>query len=243
MHARPITFALAAGVAGCCGMCAETTSSENVRTEGMAVEMRVDARGDGKTTVDTILRAGGPLSNLYPQIAGGDRLEVTNGTDTVPLGFGKHVIERPSYFGVLPGDSSGRSIELRFVRATNTTALGTKVVMPPAFAITSPPAGERYSPARSALTVTWTPVGPTPVDWTVEGSCIANERGQLRADTGRLEVALRAAPPPDGGPPHGRCDVVIRLERTARGVVDPAFGHGGSVHATQRRDHAVSFTP
>lgn len=224
-------------------MCAETTSSENVRTEGMAAEVRVDARNGLKTSVDVVLRVGGPLSNVFPQVAGGDRIEVTNGIDTVPLGFSKNVIARPAYYGELRGDSGGQTIQIRFTRAANTSALGTKVIMPPSFAITSPPPGEKHSAARPALAVTWSPVGPTPMEWSIEGTCIKGQSGDQRADTGRLEVVLEAAPPPDGGPPPSRCDVNVRLTRIARGVVDPAFGHGGSITATQQRELTISFSP
>jgi len=243
MRARPVVFGFAAVVAGCCGMCAETTQSENIRTEGMAADMQVASRGDGKTHVDVTLRVGGPLSNLHPQITGGDQLEVTNGIDTIPLSFGTHLLARPSYHGVLPGDSGGQTVQLRFVRARDKSALGTKIIMPPGFAITSPRAGETYSPARSALAVRWGPAGPGSVEWSVRGGCITDQRGVIAADTGALDVALAAAPPPDGGPPPSRCDVTVKLERTARGVVDPAFGRGGSVSASQQRERVVEFTP
>jgi hypothetical protein len=224
-------------------MCAETTKSENVRTEGMRADVTVEARPDGKTHVDVTLRAGGTFSNLFPAPSPGDRLEITNGAETAPLAFGTHLIARPSWYATLPGDSSGKTIELRFHRTGNTSALGTRVTMPPSLTITSPPAGERFSPAKSALVLTWAPTATVPMQWSVDGACIEGRHGDVPSDTGRLEISLTAAPPPDGGAARARCDVTAKLERSAHGVVDPAFGEGGSISATVRRETVVEFAP
>jgi hypothetical protein len=241
MHARPILFVLAAAVAGCCGMCAETTQSENIRTEGMRAAARVESRGDGRTSVDITLRAGGPLSNLYPVVSGGDRIEASNGVETVPLVFSKNVIATPSYHGELKGDSGGRLVEVRFHRVGNTSALGTHVTMPPPFAITSPP-GAKISAARPVLEVTWSPTGPMEVAWQVEGECIEAHDGHVDPDVGRLEVVLKAAAR-DGGALPRACDVKVQLSRQAHGKLDPAYGEGGSIVAIQERELKVEFIP
>jgi hypothetical protein len=244
MHAGPLSFGPLALVAGCCGMCAETTRSENIRTEGMRAEVTAESRGDGRTRVTVQLRVGGVLSNVFPQLSTGDHLDAGNGAGTVPLAFSKGIIASPAYHGELPGDSSGRAVQIRFARTGNTSALGTRVVMPPAFAITAPAPGARLTAARNELELAWSPVAGAPVAWTVDGGCILGLHGDQPADTGSLRVSLTAAPPPDdGGPPRPRCDVTVKLERVAHGTLDPAFGEGGSISATQQRQLVVEFTP
>lgn len=244
MRPSPAIFGLACFTAGCCGMCAETTRSENVRTEGMSLHARVDVRDGVKTEISATLRAGGLLSNLYPQVTAPDRIEARLGGDLVPLVFSKNIIATPAYSGAVSGDAGGKTVEIHFLRSGNTTATGTRVVIPPAMSITAPRAGEVYSPVRPALTVTWTPVAAAAsMVWEVSGSCIVGKHGDLAPDAGRLDVVLAAAPPPDAGRLPARCDVTIRLERQTRGVVDAAFGEGGSIIASQRRERVVEFTP
>jgi hypothetical protein len=224
-------------------MCAETTRSENVRTEGLSANVSIEARSPRETRVSVVLRVGGVLSNLYPEIAGGDRLEATSGADTAVLTLSKHLLARPTYDGVLPGDVGGRPVAVRLLRTSNTSALGTRVIMPDAFAITSPPAGEALSSARPSLVIAWTPPRPGIISWSLRGGCILDQRGDAPDDAGRLTIALTAGPPPDGGRPATSCAVTVRLERVGRGTVDPAFGEGGSIDATQSRDTSVTFAP
>ena len=246
MRARPAIFGLACFTAGCCGMCAETTRSENVRTEGMSLHARVDARDGGKKTeISATLRAGGVLSNLFPQVVAPDRIEARVGADAHPLAFAHNMIATPGYVATIPGDAGGQTIEIHFLRSGNTTAAGTRVVMPPGLTITAPRAGETFSPVRPALTITWTSTSPSPLptSFSVSGACILPRQGDLAPDPGRLDLVLAAAPPPDGGPYPSRCDVTIRLERQQRGTVDPAFGEGGSILASQSRERVIEFTP
>lgn len=238
-----LAAAAAAFAAGCCGMCNETTRSENVRTEGLAAHITVEAKSARETFVSAKLRVGGPLSNLYPEIGGSDRLEAVNGADTVALTLSKHLLGAMTYDGALPGDSGGRTVAMRFLRVTNTSALGTHVDMPASFAVTSPAEDDHFSAARPSLVVTWAPPLPGSITWVVRGSCIFDQSGGAPDDGGRLPIVLAAAPAPDGGAPRTSCKVTILLERTARGVVDPAFGEGGSITATQTRERSVWFAP
>lgn len=242
MKPSPALFGVAAFAAGCCGMCNETTRSENVRTEGLAADITIGARSARETSVSARLRVGGPLSNLYPEIAGGDRLEAVNGAGTVALTLTKPLFGAMTYDGVLPGDSGGRAVAVRFLRATNTSALGTHVDMPASFAVTSPAEDERFSAAQPSLVVTWAPPGRGSLAWSLRGACILDQHGGVPDDRGQLPLVLAAAPTADGGPPMG-CKVTLVLERAARGVVDPAFGEGGSISATQTRERSVWFAP
>jgi hypothetical protein len=241
MRARPLAFGLAALVAGCCGMCAETTSSENIRTHGLSETTIVEATDDQPTRVTVTLRAGGPLSNLFPSVAGGDRLEAGNGTETVPLAFSRGGLDAPHYYGFLPGDSAGRTIGVLLSRTGDVSATETRVTVPLAFTIASPAAGEHLSSARHVV-VTWSPTAASTMDWGVSGDCVHTDLGHQHPDVGRIDLPLRAASAAEGGRP-GTCEVRLALERVEAGVVDPAFGEGGTIGAIQRRVRKFWYTP
>ena len=54
--------------------CKETTSSENIRTRGIAMTTEVTAHSASHSLVRTRLRVGGDESNTYVILEGGDRL-------------------------------------------------------------------------------------------------------------------------------------------------------------------------
>lgn len=235
---------LASGVliAGCCGMCAETISSENVRTEGLYEQVNVETNGDGTTRIAVTLRVGGALSNLYPAIGIADRLEARVGGKLAELVFDKGIVSLPSYRGEVQGDPGGKAFEILFTRSGNTSATGTRVTMPPSFTISSPAEDTTLSLSHPALSLAWGPPSAEPMSWRIEGDCIVSDSGSSSPDTGRAELTLRPAPT-DAGAPAGGCKAKIFLERTGRGVIDPAFGQGGAIQATQRRERVVQITP
>lgn len=244
MDARALACVAAfATLAGCCGMCAETTRSENVRTEGMRAEVRVESSADLKTHVHVSLRVGGSFSNVYPEATGADRLEARAGKETIPLVFSRNIVQTPSHHGAFTGDVSGQTVEIRFLRGANTSALGTRVLMPPPLTITGPAPGTKLGPGPAVLVLTWAPTSTEPLQWSVDGRCILARRGDVPIDSGRLEIGLTPGTTEDGGVMREPCDVHATLERTGRGTLDPAFGEGGSVTAFQRRELNVHYTP
>jgi hypothetical protein len=244
MDARALACAAGlATLAGCCGMCAETTRSENVRTEGMRADVRVESYADLKTHVYVSLRVGGSLSNVYPEVTGADRLEATASKETIPLPFSRNVVQTPSHHGIFSADTSGQTVEIRFLRSANTSALGTRVVMPPPLTVTGPAPGTELGPGPAVLVLTWAPISTEPLQWSVDGRCIVDRRGDVPRDTGRLEIALAPGKTEDGGVTREPCDVHATLERTGRGTLDPAFGEGGTITAFQRREAHVHYSP
>lgn len=233
--------AIVPGCCGLCGMCSDSTKSSNVRTSGVRAEMRLHSGEGGPTEVSARLRVGGPLSNTFLTVTDGDELTAENGMDKVALVGVRSMIVAPSNEGILPTDSGGRTVTVKFMRPRDTSAPGSTVTMPNGFRVTTPLEGELFGKAHPVV-VTWSPTGSDPMDWSFRGACIEDKAGTETVDKGRVEVMLTGARTADGGLAT-TCNVTIHLSRTRTGVLDPAFGEGGSIVATQDRDRSIRFTP
>lgn len=223
-------------------MCSDSTKSSNVRTSGVNAQMTVISGESGPTQVSVRVRVGGTFSNTFLTLADGDALTADNGTDTVSLAPVTGLIHAPSNDGVLPTDSGGRLITVKFVRPHDTSALASTVVMPLGFAFASPRVGEAFDSAHPKVVVLWSPPVSDPIEWSFRGGCIDDKSGTEAVDTGRLEATLVAARDRDGGL-SGPCDVTIHLARSRTGKLDPAYGEGGVISAVQERDRVIRFTP
>ena len=234
--------ALVPGCCGMCGMCSDSTKSSNVRTSGVNAEMTVRSGESGPTRISVRVRVGGTFSNTFLSIADGDALTAENGTDTVSLVGVTGLIAPPSNEGTLPTDSGGRTITVKFVRPHDVSAIASTVVMPTGFGLVSPRVGELFDSAHPRVVITWSPPSSDPLEWSLHGGCIDEKSGTEAVDTGRVEVTLTAARDRDGGV-SGPCDVLVHLVRNRTGKLDPAFGEGGSIIATQERERTIHFTP
>ncbi|MEP7122473.1 MAG: hypothetical protein ABJE95_16245 [Byssovorax sp.] len=234
--------ALVPGCCGMCGMCSDSTRSSNVRTSGVNAEMIVRSGEAGPTEVSVRVKVGGTFSNTFLTLADGDEIVADNGSDHVALVGTTGLIAVPSNDGTLPTDSSGRTITVKFTRPHDVSAPGSSVVMPHGLAFGSPRVGEAFDSAHPHVVITWSPTSSEAVSWSLHGGCIDDKSGVDGADTGRVEAILVAARDADGGI-SGPCDVVVHLTRSRTGKLDPAFGEGGSIMATQDRERTIRFTP
>jgi hypothetical protein len=234
--------ALIPGCCGMCGMCSDSTRSSNVRTSGVRAEMIVHSGEAGPTEVFVRVKVGGTFSNTFLTLADGDEIVADNGSDHVSLMGTKGLIAVPSNDGTLPTDSSGRTITVKFMRPHDTSAPASTVTMPHALGFGSPRVGESFDSAHPRVVITWSPTSSEAVEWSLRGGCVDEKSGTDALDTGRVEATLVASRDADGGI-SGPCDVVVHLARTRTGKLDPAFGEGGSIIATQDRDRTIHFTP
>jgi hypothetical protein len=147
------------------------------------------------------------------------------------------------------------------------SAPSSRANLPEPFTLAGVSAGQSVSRAKG-MTLTWAPVpGGGSMRWTGSG-CLGGggttpDSGSLNFDPTRLAEpivdaglppislidagALDAAPPDGGGArPDGgvtSCAAQVCVERNGSGLVDPAFGAGGSFATTQRRCVAFNLVP
>jgi hypothetical protein len=214
--------------------CRQEVESTDVRTSGVYPVIDVSADGAGSTRVLVKLKVGGPLSNTFLELTGGDRLTATAGGVSKDLDSSGSV----SYVATFPTEAAGRYV-IAFVRgAADVSAPATTVDMPAPFTVAL---GSTEVPrATGTLDFAWTPAGGSgSLDSSLLGGCI--------------DAVLETIPDDGGGTISGdqihahnaddACTVTLTLVRNQSGQVDPAFTEGGSVTARQIRTASFTSTP
>jgi hypothetical protein len=221
---------LAALLAGGCSL--EDVDSDAIRTQGMFADMLALAPGDGTTLVRVDLTVGGE-SGTRISLVGDDRLEARVGEVTEPLaraGSGRY--ERH-----IDGDSPS-PVSVTLLRGPADPSAGGSVDLPEPFSTTLETDATLGIPRDAEVVVSWAP--PVPgglLRWSVEGSCIWSESGDV-ADDGLVVLgpeSFRVL----GSRSAERCEVQITLERENLGAVDGAWVPGSRIRASQQR--AVGF--
>lgn len=223
-------------------LCACTpASSTDIRTSGLYASITGTGDGSGQTTVTTTLQVG-QLSTTFIDIASGDALTATSGTDTTALKKFE-LLGLISYSGVLPGDDENKSVTVAFTRgAGDTSAPNSSLALPAKFQLTAPVANAAFARGKDAIEVKWGNSGKSdPMAVQLKGSCIQTVT-QAASDTGSVVIAaadLKASKDAEAQ----TCDVTIDITRTHTGTLDPAYGKGGSALGIQRRSVVVKSSP
>ena len=238
--------------------CGKTIDSTDLRTSGVSAEMSAVADGSGQTMVTADLRQGSG-SSTHLDLKGSDELvaiaatgQSQKMTKVKPSDIANYYVYRAS-LAVETG-----VVVVAFNRGPeDTSAPGSQATLPDPFTLAGVVPGQTVTRARG-LTLTWTPVpGGGNMLWTrsgcLSGSGTIPDAGSLSFDDAGLASPTLDDPPripldaatldagatrPDGG--IASCAAQICLERSGSGLVDPAFGAGGSFVTTQRR--CVAFT-
>lgn len=250
--------------------CGEKVDSTDVRTHGVYAAMRASAEGNGQTTVTADLRVGGSGSNTHLDLKGSDELVAWAATGqsqkmskVKPDVLAEYYIYKAS-LAVEAGD-----IVVAFNRGPeDTSAPNSHVTLPAPFTIAGLAPGQEVSRAVG-VTLTWVP-SPTGgnMRWErsgcLSGAATIPDAGSLTLDPASLVLPIVDAGAPsktpldaspldsaaldagagnslDAGPTS--CAAQVCLERSGSGMVDPAFGEGGSFSATQRRCVAFNLVP
>ena len=238
---RSIGLALlaCAALGGCLSV-----DSADVATRGLYADLAVEARGDGQSLVSAELRVGGDLSNVCVDLSAGDRLVASEGPVSWTMGRHQDLLGRIWYEAILPTDAEGTEVRVDFERPPDlgASAPDSAVTLPAGFAIGAPAPGTSHSRA-TALTVTWQPGRPDPMQLEVSGFCIAP--ALLAVPPWAVSVTIGASQlrPLDGTPPGDSCEVDLVLVRSRAGRVDPAYGKGGEFEARQIRGVTIVSTP
>jgi hypothetical protein len=230
----------------------ETVESKNVRTDGIYADLRATADGSGSTVVEASLRVGGSGSNTYLDLSDGDSLLVDHAGDTRRLERSQDFFGAVHYRTSVPTDAADTPLRVAFMREPHDqmeaecrggSAPYSIATLPSPFSITAPSADAKFSRARDSIVVTWTPSSHDAMRWTASGTCIRNESGDLDGDPGRLELDAGRFEPATDREQSQSCEVTITLIRRRMGMVDPAYGEGGTFTAEQIRKVEIDSEP
>ena len=214
------------------------TDSNLVTTANLRGDFQVLSTGTGGSSVFAWLfshRDGDPPLNFETiRLVDDDQLSATSNGQSVVMDESNLVVEY-RYDAAFATAVVDQNFELSLDRATDTSAPHSSVTLPPPFAITVPPTGSRAAP----LTITWSPSGSgDPMSIHVTG-CASAQVGPI-SDTGSVTFPAGAV---TADQTNATCDLAVEVSRTRSGTLDPAYGQGGSIVATQQRTAAITSTP
>jgi hypothetical protein len=219
--------------------CKETTSSENIRTGGIAMLTEVTARSASNARVRTELRVGGDESNTFVILEGGDRLVAeADGEEDV-----MEAIEEGIYEAEFDTGAGGTEFTVRLERVGDEDALDNHGTLPEPFSITSDFDSTPISRSEDEFDITWEPSGE-PDDMEIdfdedEGeSCIYSADDEIGGDPGSYTVERDFLDSTSSMDPE-TCDVTATLTRSSRGSNDDALDGESSFVLKQVR--SVSF--
>lgn len=228
-----LKFGAALAMASALLGCRETTSSEFVRTGGIAalIDVTADAADHSKVRVE--LAVGGPNGTLV-DLDKGDKLIATAGTETKDL----QSVSNGVYEGTF---ATGKAVELtvNFDRVEDEDAPSSKGTLPPPFNLLEPASTDKLSRAGDDLVITWDPVPNVQGTVDVSGSCIFSVTKDVSGEAGSLTLAKGEIQNLDDKKPE-TCPLDVNISFKREGTIDPAFDPDGWFYTYQERK--VTFT-
>lgn len=234
-------------ISGC-----DKVDSEDIRTSGVYADFYISASTADQTRVRADLRTGSGLFADKIVLSPGDAL-------TARIGGTTNTLSRNSvdnYETVFDINADGSDVYIAFDRVNDTDAPDSWVTVPKSFNIDAPGAGEVFVSGGS-ISIIWTPaVASGTIDITIYGSCTSTGEETISfseyfdeiPDVGSYPIPVNTVLYAHGRlqsnfDPDFPCPATIRLERGSFGTIDPNFGQGGVISASQSRTINIVFDP
>src|SRR6478752_475663 len=212
------------------GCSKETTSSNNIKTGGIAALIDVYADTDTKAVVHVKLVVGGSSSNTYVDLEGQDKLVATADDQTKTLS----VVDTGIYEATFSGVGEDTAFTVTLDRPEDTTASDNSGDLPAPFSLDKPT--EDLSRKDDALDVSWAPDSSDKMNLDFDGDCIFSYDKDV-SDTGAYTV--KAGVLESTGKDAETCDIDLLATRTRSGSADSKFDKESYFRLHQRRK--VSF--
>jgi hypothetical protein len=214
------------------------TNSDLVTTANLRADVEVLSTGVGGSTVSTWLlshRDGDPPLNFETiRLVDQDVLSATSNNHSVVMDQSNLVVEY-RYDAAFETADAGERFEVSLDRVADDSAPRSSVTLPEPFTLTMPATASRNAP----VTITWSPSGSAdPISIDVSG-CASAQLLEI-ADTGTATLPAGSLV---ANPPTATCDLAVEVSRKRNGSLDPAYGQGGSIVATQQRTTTLTSTP
>lgn len=240
---RSGTILMACCAAAFAAGCADVKSSD-VKTSGMSASMQVVANGGTSATATASVTVG----TDYVELSGGDALTANTTTSPAPIAMSESkLLGIISYAATLgDGAAEGNESRITYNRSGNTSAPNSTCTMPAPFNLTGPSAGATFSRSNQDIVVSWDASGKSsPMQYQAKGDCIDTvQAGTIPADTGTVTIpkgSIHAST--SGSNASTSCAITVTVTRSSAGLLDPAFGGGGSISCMQQRSVQVQSAP
>lgn len=217
--------------------CKETTSSEFIRTGGIAALISATAESGDSSKVHVELRVGGAQSNTYVILQGGDDLTAKVGTETKDL----QAVDEGVYEGTF-ANGGKVDITVSLDRDEDEDAPDSIATLPASFTIAQPQPEDVLSRADDGLFIAWTPVENAEGTINLSGVCIANASYSVSGTAGMLVVNKGELKSFDEMKPES-CTVDIDISFQRQGAADPAFDEESYFRTFQKRKAYFTSDP
>ncbi len=221
--------------------CKSTTSSENIRTPGIAMGIVVTAPSAESSTVRATIQVGDTgVTATYVNLEGGDRLlaSIDGGEEESMQPESEGVYETGFATGALDTE-----FKVNFDRTQDDDAPNSVGNLPGPFDLTAL-TGSTFS-RTEAVEVTWDPSGsgdPMNIAW--NGDCVFLGSADIPGDSGTYTLAADTidATGSDEDPPP-TCDVTLTVTRTRSGTPDTGLDPDSYVRLEQVRSTSFTSAP
>lgn len=211
--------------------CAKT-QSDDLLTKGIYADLSAHATGTGSTTVYATLYVGSPVNLNFVELAGEDQLIASHGSEHKAMSQ-TELLNIVSHSAVFTTDDEGTQLAIAFTRAVDAGAPSSTMTLPARFTLGAAPS---TASRAAAVTLTWSPAGTADaMGWDATGPCIANAHGTVAGDPGSVTLPAGLLVKPQGQNVADSCMVSFTLSRARPGALDPHYGQGGTISASQDR--------
>ncbi|MFB6264647.1 MAG: hypothetical protein ABEL76_13635 [Bradymonadaceae bacterium] len=228
--------------------CGEAIDSKKVKTSGIWLDAEATARDSESIQISTALRTGGPNSNTYVDLSGGDELVYyIAGRSVEPTRTSPDVGQKVRYVASVDENRAGLPIRIAFKRSHDGddckgfgSATETMTTMPPPFSITSPTDGTSIG-RDEAIQVDIDSPSDERTTASIAADCLEGSYQRKLTDGSATFPAGTLALDDDEETPD-TCEAELTVERSRPGQVDSNF-KGGRFPGRQIRRLTFETTP
>jgi len=224
--------------------------SDDLKSSGFNAVISAEAEGDGNTLVEARFYTGSDLERASIELSSEDELIVS--ADGTRYFFREESVflEETSYEATINTDTGGTELTVSLVRRNDTSAPSSVVTLPEGMTFNMPAMGTAFHSGES-ITANWTPAvlsAELEIDYDI--LCVHSLGGNIRIvhrfdipDSGIFAINVDYLLAGKDINQSFVCSATITLTRTNTGVLDPNYGKGGSIQASQVREVSVSIDP
>lgn len=227
-----------------------TTSSENVKSQGIYAFIVVEAVDNTATGVAVTLNVGSATGTALI-LNGSDSLIATARGVTQTLTKTRDVFGLVYYITTFNFNVPGTEVVVSLSRPQDTSCPNSHVLMPDPFTVTAPSSGQSFN-SQDTITVNWTPAAPAAGTINIDistrctaadGSRVDYSKSLTPGDTGTTSIPVASVLPVDSYDRTQACTCNVDVSRTADGILDPNYGEGGAIMADQSRMVSLVLHP
>jgi len=234
----------------------ESVDSDDIRTSGIYADFTITSTDQSTSKVRARLSVGGIFSNTNLELNNGDQLIISSGSTSGIMREDSELLGGTEYKYTLPFAAESTEYIINFKRSTGVSAPRSVVTMPAPVSFTLPANGTVFQ-RSDTININWTPVSNNMTSIGIRASTFncnvdSSEAGGLSGfysyssftDSGMTSVRASSLFSAKALANDSLiCDVTFDITRKMKGILDPAYGDGGSISALQTDKVVIRVSP